>query len=213
MVIKLNGKRHEIAESWESLKTKHYCRYMDEWDQDKPIQDRDFFKLFCILSDTDFKQFHANADNEVAIWSCVRWLIETPFPDLQVPKTLEINGKLVSIPDDIGLKSIGQNIHLRTEIQNKPVEACISIAAAIFLQPEYDGGKFDIHKAKELKAVLDEMPITQIYPIGFFLLRDVLKTGTHGESVLSQVKSSLTRTLRKMLPSLHTRSNSIPIQI
>lgn len=222
MVVHLNGNRHEIADCYENLKTRHYQRIISEWDQDKEITERNFFKLFCILADVNFKEFHATAENELTIWNAVKWMIEQPFNfSKEVPKYLKIGGKIVDVPERIELLSIGQNIHLRSEIEKLPcIEAGISMAAAIFLQPEYDSYyesinkavgadfvktevkrlvKFDFEKALKLKALIDEMPAYLIYPIGFFLLQSALPTGKNGTNGSKNPKISLISRLGRTL--------------
>lgn len=201
MVVHLNGNRHEIADCYENLKTKHYQRIISEWDQDKEITERNFFKLFCILADVNFKEFHATAENELTIWNAVKWMIEQPFNfSKEVPKYLKIGEKIVDVPERIELLSIGQNIHLRSEIEKLPcIEAGISMAAAIFLQPIYDDGKFDFAKALKLKVLIDEMPAYLIYPIGFFLLQSALPTGKNGTNGSKNPKISLISKLGKTL--------------
>lgn len=201
MVVHLNGNRHEIADCYENLKTRHYQRIISEWDQDKEITERNFFKLFCILADVNFKEFHATAENELTIWNAVKWMIEQPFNfSKEVPKYLKIGEKIVDVPERIELLSIGQNIHLRSEIEKLPcIEAGISMAAAIFLQPVYDEGKFDFTKALKLKSLIDEMPAYLIYPIGFFLLQSALPTGKNGTNGSKNPKISLISRLGRTL--------------
>lgn len=203
MVTYLNGERYEHAHCWGVLKTKHYCRIYSEWQDPKiELEDRDYFKLFSILTDTDFKAFNSTAHNEVTIWNCVRWVVEQPTEyEIAIPRVLKINGKFVDIPERPELLSIGQNVQLSSRIAKmKDLNEGISVATAIFLQPLYDEEKFDIKKALKLKEVIDEMPAAVIWPIGFFLLSRAMKNGPHGSRSWSRIKDSLTFRLGKMLP-------------
>lgn len=56
-------------------------------------------------------------------------------------------------------------------------EEAISFAVAVYLQPLYDKAEFDLNRAKNLEQFILKMPITLIYPIGFFLLSQHLKSG------------------------------------
>lgn len=210
MVTYLNGERFEHAHCWGVLKTKHFCRIYSEWEDPKiQIEDRDYFKLFSILTDTDYKSFHGTAWNEVTIWNCVRWVIEQPTGyEIAIPKVLKIDGRFVDIPEKPELLSIGQNVQLLSKIQKmKDLNEGISIATAIFLQPLYDNCPFDIKKAMALKEKIDEMPAAVIWPIGFFLLKNINKSGRHGSRIWSLIKDSLTTRLGKMLPKWPTRKD------
>ena len=208
MVVDINGQRIKYYDSWDSTTTKQYQGIVG-WEPEKELIDRDYFKLFKVLYG-DYKSFAK--DNEPKLWELVRWVIDLPFPKLEAPKLLKIRGKYVSIPEDIKLLSIGQNIHARQEIdkaiilRNKETGKfidcdCYSIVVAIFLQPLVDGGEFDFNKAKELEKEIAEMPITSIRPIGFFLLTDVLKYGTRPEKTWLQILLNQGKKLKRMLPS------------
>jgi hypothetical protein len=114
MVISLNGVRKEIPSCFEELTTRQYERIISEWGIEKPLVERDFFKLFQILCDTDFTDFHATSENEVTIWNAVKWFVESDFVFKEdLPKVLKINDKVITIPKRIEALSIGQNIHLK----------------------------------------------------------------------------------------------------
>ena len=200
--IKLNGKRYECPSSWLEVNTRQYIRIIKEWDQDKDIADRDYFKLLNILCDGQFTTMEQTIDNQVTIMNLIGWVITEPFEfDKKLPKVLSIQGKLVPVPDDPSELSIGQNIHLRRDYIDKSqrLEESISIATAIYLQPIIDG-KFDIKKAVELSKVIDEMPIHVIYPVGFFLLNRALSFGMKPANLWRQILNSLSSKLRTMLP-------------
>lgn len=188
MVVKLNDIKYECPVCWEEVKVKHHQRMISEWDASKQIADRDYFKLFTILTDSDFKQFHSTAVNEVTIWNAIRWVIEQPFKfSNEMPKALQICGKSIVLPTKVGDLSIGQNIHLRQAIDQSQalfddkgniVEySNYSLAVAIYLQPLIDGKKFDYERALEVEKDILEMPAYKIRPIGFFIAANVLKYG------------------------------------
>lgn len=201
MAIKLNGKDYDCPVCYEELKTRHYQRMMSpEWEPDKPIVERDYFKLFCILTDSDFKSFHATSENEVTIWNAIKWVIETPFnPPNEIPKYLKLGDKIVTVPLNMKALSIGQNIHLRQVLDKSTyLEEGISMATAIYLQPEYDQQKFNYDKALELEKIIREMPIYLIRPIGFFLLMSAVKSGTNPMNFLKKIRHNLTGKLKRM---------------
>ncbi len=185
--VVINGKRVKYSDCWDNTTTRQYQRIVS-WDADKALIDRDYFKLFGIISDTYYKSFQNTTENKATLWQIVSWVIDDPFPKFEVPKLLKIRGKYISVPRETRLLSIGQNIHARQELDKaivlrnkesgKFVDCdCYSIIVAIFIQPLVDGGEFDFDKAKELEKEIAEMPITLIKPIGFFLLKHVLNRG------------------------------------
>ena len=193
MVISVNGNKINMPSCYEELTTKQWERIISEWDMDKPIEERDFFKLFNILAGTDFKALEPTDENEVTVWNAVRWIVEQPFTfSEQLPKVLEIEGKIIQIPTKINRLSIGQNIYLKQLIANsKYLEQNISYAVAIYLQPIYDGSKFDSERAKELKMLIEQLPAYLIRPIGFFILSHAQKNGSRRMTNLKKIISNL----------------------
>lgn len=202
MVINLNGIKKEIPDCYEKLTTRQYERILNEWDIEKPIADRDYFNLFQIFCDTEFKAFENTPENETTIWNAVKWFIEQEFSfSSEVPKVLEIKGNHISIPGNVEKLSIGQNIHLKQLLASSRVlkdengkivdYTVYSDACAIYLQPLIDNSKFDSDKAKELKKVIEEMPIYLIRPIGFFLLTHAGRRGRKQTTKWQQILSSL----------------------
>lgn len=192
--------------TYREVKLRQYVRILKEWDQDKDIADRDYFKLFNILTDGHFTNFERSVENEIALMNCIGWVIVEDFQmPKQLPKVLEYQGKLISIPENPGELSIGQNIQLRRDYMDKATlfEENLSIATAIYLQPIIDGKKFNLKRAEEIAKELDEYPACIIYPIGFFLLKRALKFGMKHEktSLLPRVNpmNSLKRWLRTLL--------------
>lgn len=188
MVIKLNDTKYDCPVCWEEVKVRQHQRMISEWDATKQLADRDYFKLFTILTDSDFTKFHSTAVNEVTIWNAIRWVIEQPFNfSNETPKALEIGGKSILLPTKVADLSIGQNIHLRQAIEGgqalfdkdgKVVDySNYSLAVAIYLQPIIDGAKFDYDRALEIEKQILEMPAYKIRPIGFFIVTNVLKYG------------------------------------
>lgn len=197
--LKLNGESHECPSSYFEIKTRQYIRILKEWDQDKDIADRDYFKLFNIVTDGNFTDFARTVENEVTLTGTLGWVIYEDFKFSTImPKVLNYKGKLVTIPGHPRELSIGQNIHLRRDYidKSKILEENISIAVAIYLQPLIDDALFSIKRAEVIAKEIDEMPAYLIYPIGFFLLSRALKFGTRPEKTLPLIKISLTAKLK-----------------
>jgi hypothetical protein len=183
------------------LKTRHYIRMLKEWEDGTPIEDRDYFKLFCILTDDKFTGYEKTVENQVSLTNLLGWVITEPFEfSDKRPKFLTYQNKTIEIPEHPRELSIGQNIILRRDYidKSKHLEENVSIATAIYLQPLIDNSLFKISRAKEIAKEIDEMPINLIYPIGFFLLVRTMKFGERPEKTLPQVKTNLRATLRTM---------------
>ncbi len=195
----LNGKDYRCVSCWEKMTTGQYQRIFKEWEMDKEIVDRDFFKLFSILSNSEFTALEATPENEVTIWNAIKWVVEVSPNFKELPKVLKFGLRIIDVPDEVGELSIGQNIHLKNELQGiKYKEEKISIAAAIFLQPLIDEKPFDMRRAKILANEIEQMPITLIYPIGFFLLSRALQGGTGTTPIWLPTLSSLKLKLKRM---------------
>lgn len=205
VAVKLNGTRFDCPSSWMEITTGQYIKVVKEWDRDKDIADRDYFKLFNILTDGKFTGHQNTTENDITILSCVGWVITEDFMfDKKLPKVLDIAGKVIDIPKHPGELSIGQNIHLRRDFMDKSelLEENIAIATAIFLQPLIDGKKFHVERAKELAKDIEKMPAYLIYPIGFFLLKRVQSFGMPSVRIWSQIKTNLRQMLKRTWPLL-----------
>ena len=110
MGLILDGKRVKCASGFDELKTRHYQRIVKEWEpEEKDLYKKDFFKLFCILTDTDYAKFVKTPENELLIWNAVRWYVETPFlVDSKPPLVFNLGTKWLVIPRKIRVpKSAG----------------------------------------------------------------------------------------------------------
>ena len=186
--MELNGKKYDCPSCYEQLTTGQHQRIVSEWEVDKPLVERDWFKLFCILTGSEFKAFKPTPIIERKLFQAVRWFVEQPFKwSEDIPNELQIEGKTIEIPTDAQELSIGQNIHLRQIIDKSkvmvdeygdPVEfSCYSHAVAIYLQPLYEERKFDFNRAMKLERVIAAMPAYIIRPLGFFILTNALRYG------------------------------------
>jgi len=197
--VLFNGKKHLVPSCWEEVTVKQYVSILKDWEPELDIADRDYFKLLNILTDNKY-HYDRSVENEVTLISLIGWVIFQPaeFREASIPLVLNYKGKLVDVPREIKDLSIGQNIHLRREIdKTRIIEENIAIATAIFLQPKIDEGKFDLTRAKEVSKEIEQMPITLIFPIGFFLLSHVLMPGRNSVPIWKRVSFSLKRILRR----------------
>ena len=84
----------------------------------------------------------------------------------------------VKIDKNVGRMSVGQMIQARRSLQElKDIREGMSIVTAIYLQPLIDHGKFDMLRVIEIERIILKMKITDVYPLGFFLLRRLTRNG------------------------------------
>lgn len=214
MILTINDKKHETVNCYEGLATHRFQRLHKEWGFDKPVAERDPFQLFCILNDLPFKKVEPTEENEAAVWSAIKWYFDTQF-DLtteEVPKVIQIDDKMIDLPENPALLSSGQNIALRQAIDGTTyLNENIAIALAIYLQPIYDNtnrepGKkkvrFEMKRARELEKKIEQLPITVTGPAGFFLLVNALPSGKNSARTWPQILFNLRRKLKNRLRSL-----------
>lgn len=203
VTVVLDGKKILCPGCYEELTTGAYQRAI-LWDTDQPdIAKRDFFKLFSLITGTDFN-IKPTHENDVTIWNAIGWYVTQPFQfSTKLPAVLEIGEKKIIIPKKLGALGSGQNILLRQAIDKSTfMEENISIAVAICLQPLYDESKFDVDRTHELDRLIKDMPIYLTHPIGFFFLQTVGSYGrTHTKSLPLSL-GNLKRNLKRMWPRL-----------
>lgn len=216
MDIILNGKKYACPVAHEDplFTIEIWQRIVSEWDISLPEEKRDYFHLFCIMTGSEFKQFHATAENEVTIYNAIRWFIEQPYEwSKELPKVLKIGDKIIDLPKKVQALSIGQNIALKnvaqaskTWVNDKGTVVeynCYAKAAAIFLQPLYSGEKFNYDKVEELEQIILNMPAYLIRPIGFFTLASALPSG-------KSTRGNWLQTLTNRMQSFTMRSRMWP---
>lgn len=198
--VLFNGKKQLVPNCWEEVTTKQYISIIKDWDTDKDIADRDYFKLLNILTDNKYK-YDQSVENQITLIDLVGWVIfqPAPFKEAPLPKLIMFHGEPIDIPRNIKQLSIGQNIHLRREIEKlKLLDACIPIAMGIYLQPIIDKtSKFSLDRAREIAKEVEELPISLTYPIGFFLLTSAIQPGRTMPGIWQRVNSSLNRILKR----------------
>jgi len=188
----------ECPESFSETATFKFQKLISEWDGE------DWCQLFSILSGMDVDQVRESKDGklEAMFYQCISFVFteKIDFEKLPLPETLSINSKIIPIPRDLGRLSIGQAIQARKSIEGvKDTRECLSIITAIYLQPLLDNAKYDHLRAIEVEQEILLMPITSIFPIGFFFLRQLRPSGNMLQIALDRVTREIKETLRKLL--------------
>lgn len=215
ITVRLNGTKLKIPGCWEEITVSQYIQIVRDWEPEKDIADRDYFKLLNILANGRYSGMLGTSPNQVTLINAVGWVITQKFEfSKSLPKVLFYKGKKIDIPRDPAELSIGQNIHLRRKIEKtKLLEENIAMATAIYLQPLIDSGEFDLKRAEEIEKELEQLPVCIVYPIGFFLLKRVMKFGNRPRKIWPRLKTSLSGILSKMFPSWRRSTASEVLKI
>lgn len=167
------GKRDIIVpESMDQVSTGVYQKLV-------PVTDR--LEAYEIISGVPRETLErlTNQDLEFALSNCLVLIkSDAEFKNKEVPKRLIIGDVEVKVPKRIEGLSVGQAIHVRQHLESvKFYEQAISLTIAVYLQPTYDNLPFDFDQALELEQEILKMPITETYPLGFFLLSLMTNNG------------------------------------
>lgn len=194
---------HKITcpESWEETSVDQFQRIIREWDG------VDWIQLFSILSGLEVNDIKTSTDHklETALYQCIQFVFaKSELEDLPIPEELTLRPiwfkdspivcDVVPIPKKLGRLSIGQAIQARKLLEGtKDIRECISSVTAIYFQPLIDRTEFDMLRALEIEQIISKMPITKIYPIGFFLVRRLNESGKKQRSVWNQIRTWVRR--------------------
>jgi hypothetical protein len=191
----LNGVKYHCPKNKEELTTATYQRIFTEWwstEEEKKPTERDYVKLFCIITGAKFRSHNLDKDSLLAIWCAIRWVLAIDFS--KEPNPTELLGKELK---DIKALSIGQNIMIRQRLEAaKFQEECFAIACAVYLT-----NPFEEDKAVELEKEILALPAYKVYPVGFFLCHHAWKYGQSSQSAWLLPLDSLRQNLKRMFPS------------
>lgn len=188
--------------SYQSLTLGDYQKIFSQWGKElqKQPYERNYNQLFCIL--TGAKLVKETPEIEAAIYELIRWVNDEPFRySKEVPETITIDYRKITVPKDIGKLSVGQNIVLQQCLEKSSyIEEQLSMAIAIYLQPLYTGTKFSMEKTLEFEKLISELPAKDVYGLGFFLLMHAANNGWQRLNAWQQILTNLKQQLRKMWP-------------
>jgi hypothetical protein len=186
----------QVPESWQEVTTEKFIRIIKEWDGE------DWIKLFSILSDQDYDGISQSKDSKLegTLYQAIEFVLSNfDFEKLEVPSFLMFNNRQVQIPKNIGRLSIGQSIQARKSLEGlSDIREGISMITAIYLQPLIDKENYDHLRAIEIEQDILKMPIIHIFPIGFFLLRELERSGIKSMDVWLQVKVMLQNVIKRL---------------
>ena len=179
LVLWANDKQLECPVCWQAVTVDMFQNIYRQGGTLDPV------RVFSILTGTSFDRLldETREDLDAAVYQCTAFIYnqDQSFRKIECPKGINIGGKFVMIPRQLGRLTIGQNFHIRQELAQHPnLESAISIACAVYLQPLIDGAKFDINRAKEIEKEILTMNIFEVFPVGFFYLSKLNNYGRSG---------------------------------
>lgn len=169
---------------WSEVTVGLYQKVMREWDKSSRVQ------LICLLYDLQIEWINNSKDIKlisVLEQASAFWYLEPMISEKQ--EVIIIDDKPVVVPLDVKNYSIGQAIECRQSLEGaKTYDEVVSISTAIYLQPEYDGDKFSMERARELEKKILLMPVMEVHGTGFFLLQTIEQAWQQANERLSSIK-------------------------
>jgi hypothetical protein len=197
--INVNDTSKMCPTFWEDVKTGTYQKL-------KATKDLDLLKGFSVLIDTDLIELEQSTseDLEVALYQCASFIFtqEEYFRKSDVPKSIKLKGVNLILPRKLENMTLEQTLFMRTKMSKEGgvLEEFISTACAVYLQPLVTKTPFNVEEAMALKAEIDELPIEQTFPVGFFFLNRLNNYGKNGMLLLIRLQlTKLMRSLRSRL--------------
>lgn len=169
------GKRTRVVcpNSWEEVTLKQLLE-IEECNME-PIS------LFSILSGVQFTILEESKDTdlEYMLYEAVAFIHKTPVWDkLKPPSKIEAAGKVITVPKDISVLTLGQKIMFdQLLLASKSLIEVIPKVLAIYFQPLFDDSKYDRERLADTEKIIVELPAIQMYSIANFFLnsRETLK--------------------------------------
>lgn len=176
--IKVNEKDINIPIGWSEVSTELYQKL-------KSVDEPTVVKLFaviCGMKDAEIADAK-NEELEMMIYNLSSFVFSDEyFRYYKTPDYITIDGKDIQLPKNLESMTIEQNLIVRQRLSNcKFLEELIAFCTAIYLQPKIDNSIFNQERAKEIESRLLQMPIDQVFPIGFFLLNRLKNSGKSGQ--------------------------------
>lgn len=157
----------ELPTSWDEVKVHHFI--------DPLFLSGNPIKLLAALSGVPEKQL-ANTTEDVTnkFKKVTDFMAADPlgWRGNKDQKRVTIKGKTYDVPENIELKMFGQKIMLGQAIKKSEfIYGAIPDAFAIYFGPMiYPDDWYEIERQNELKRLVLDMPISQVYPVATFFL-------------------------------------------
>lgn len=170
--VTINETTISVPDKWPEVTVKQYC------DLCSNINDLNAVRLLSILSGIAYETL-LNFDCsifETGILPAMNFVKNSFSKDpLPLPEKIIIGEKELVVPKDIAAETFGQKVMLQMKINEaqdaqKDLIELIPFTIATYLSPIYYGQKYDDKRAEMLIPLIQEMPITQAYPVAYFFL-------------------------------------------
>lgn len=166
----------KFPESWEEVTMEQFFKVGLNFEN---LTNIEFLEaLSGIKKEVWFKCSNVNIDE--IIMPHLAFIFQNDFKpeNYKILESIELSGKKINIPKDLGFETFGQKIICQDEIikydkEQGEIFQTIPFIVAVYLQPKIDG-KFDEEKAMGLIPEIMQMKAVEIYPIGFFLLMKLI---------------------------------------
>lgn len=219
IVTLASGRKIEITPpvTYYDMSTRVYENIYAKWDGE--LTPAGVVKLLSIMTGEEYKDYIHSTDKnmENVLLKTIDCVVRpTVILDaLPVPSFFKIDGHTVILPTSLKNLTLGQNLYVKRCADNKDIRSGIALAAAIYLQPVLDNSEFKDERAEYWADRLRDLPVTDIYPIGFFTYRRANFFG-NGQTLYSHLIQRimestihavvLLRRLRKLIYSPHSVS-------
>lgn len=180
MILNVNDERVECPICWAEASTGAFQRLYGK----SGLKDGDsLIRVFALLTGLQYDDVYQaqSEDLNAGLYQVTSFVLNEPkaFKAIE-PTEFVFEGKAYKIPNVKSLR-VGQAFALRQTMEGgENLESLISKALAICYQPEINGGDFNYARAMEIEQEILKMPITETYPVGFFLLSKLNNSGASG---------------------------------
>lgn len=178
--IKVNGLSSTFPINLDQISTKLWQKINIEWDFEDPLL------LFCLMSDRSYEEICNQKIEDVSyenIIKLTRWFFRyviideegnkcLGFPNVPTPTQIlgvdvpKLEGKKTSTMSQV---TVGQAfLNDKIYSKNKNIQTSIAVLVANVLQPIIDKEKWSAEKVYELEKRIENLPITETFPLAVF---------------------------------------------
>lgn len=168
-----------VPETWEELKVKHFLAL------EADMEEADFISTFMGIEKEVVENLTGNLS---VITETIQGFFNSKPLDLEKAKkkVLKMAGKEIHFPKSLDLTRYGQKSMLKSILSKEgSLESELSTIFAIYAQPLIDG-KFSSARINEVKEMVDEMPILDVYPYVLFFFKKSSELRRHLKALSTQ---------------------------
>lgn len=176
--ITINNCPFFLPQKWSEVTMKQYIEMNVYKDDLNPCR---LLSIFTGISYDDLQTTNADGVTNNILELLGDFNDDVDFSTIPAPASIELGGKQVKVPQDIKTETFGQKVLMHEKLNGviKDQGSMINLfseIAAVYLQPHYHGELFNDKKVDEVKAILDQKPVTEVYPIANFFLTNYIQS-------------------------------------